>query len=546
MAKTTSPLQTVRQASKKAARSKASTPAEQPSVRRTGNGSGDDLVAAPAAMSPNLMAAPESGVKIRMYRQGHGDCFLLAFRQADGTPFYMLIDCGMKKGSQIDRRVSMGDIAGHIRASTGGRLHLVVITHEHEDHVSGFLSEDEVFSSLTIDRLWLAWTEKADHPLAKRLRKKYKDTLLGLAATAERLRALNAAPSDRVRRILDSLLGFELSDQDLALAARDPDKIAGITNKKAILVVKRRADKRQGTEYLRPHEKTLELTNVPGVRIFVLGPPEDEAKLKDMDPRGAEEFPLALRAAEERAFLAAAGGETGETESQQPFATTYRIPLGTAAAHEHAPFFKKYYGLVPQPRRDPRAWRRIDADWLRAGEQFALRMNTFVNNTSLVLAIELPKTKKVLLFTGDAQRGNWASWKDGEWTSKNGLAKAETVQASDLLQRTVFYKVGHHGSENATLNAGGLREMAQDAFRDHFVAMVPANEQWALNSNDPPWRHPYGPIYQALLQKARGRVLVMDRDVEKPTTDVLSASEWRDFLNHTIYNDLFIEFTVQD
>ena len=29
---------------------------------------------------PGLMAPPESGVKVRMYRQGHGDCFLLALR----------------------------------------------------------------------------------------------------------------------------------------------------------------------------------------------------------------------------------------------------------------------------------------------------------------------------------------------------------------------------------------------------------------------------------------------------------------------------------
>ena len=39
------------------------------------------------------ITAPKSGVKIRMYRQGHGDCFLLAFAgdKADGTPVIMLI-----------------------------------------------------------------------------------------------------------------------------------------------------------------------------------------------------------------------------------------------------------------------------------------------------------------------------------------------------------------------------------------------------------------------------------------------------------------------
>ena len=53
-------------------------------------------------------------------------------------------------------------------------------------------------------------------------------------------------------------------------------KIGGITLKRAIKVVKDRADQRRGTEYLRPHDRPLTLENVPGVRVFVLGPPEDE------------------------------------------------------------------------------------------------------------------------------------------------------------------------------------------------------------------------------------------------------------------------------
>jgi hypothetical protein len=59
-----------------------------------------------------------------------------------------------------------------------------------------------------------------------------------------------------------------------------------------------------------------------------------------------------------------------------------------------------------------------------------------------VLAFELGKGGKVLLFAADAQRGNWISWKDGD----------QTITATDLLDRTVVYKVGHHGSHNATLN----------------------------------------------------------------------------------------------
>ena len=54
-----------------------------------------------------IMEAPKSGVKVRMYRHGHGDCFLLAFPgKANGVSrnVYVLIDCGLKPGSEIDRK----------------------------------------------------------------------------------------------------------------------------------------------------------------------------------------------------------------------------------------------------------------------------------------------------------------------------------------------------------------------------------------------------------------------------------------------------------
>jgi hypothetical protein len=46
------------------------------------------------------LLAPENGVTVRMYRTGHGDCFLLAFAgEAADKPAYVLIDCGYKPGS---------------------------------------------------------------------------------------------------------------------------------------------------------------------------------------------------------------------------------------------------------------------------------------------------------------------------------------------------------------------------------------------------------------------------------------------------------------
>lgn len=71
-------------------------------------------------------------------------------------------------------------------------------------------------------------------------------------------------------------------------------------------------------------------------------------------------------------------------------------------------------------------------------------MDTLTNNSSLVLAFELVQSKKVLLFVGDAQIGNWKSWFRVEF-------EASAVKARDLLSRTVLYKAGHHSSHNATL-----------------------------------------------------------------------------------------------
>ena len=482
----------------------------------------------------------------------------------------MLIDCGMKKGSSL--KCTITQVAENIREATGGHLHLVAITHEHEDHVSGFQSEKEVFEGLTIDKLWLAWTEDPDNPVANQLREKYHDVLLGLAAASGKLNSMGAADrSDaRVRDIVGSLMEFELSDAEVGLAATDPaqlkQKIKGRTNKEGILVVKRRADQRDGTEYLRPHSRPRTIGGVAGLRFFVLGPPEVEARLKDMDPKGEEEFHFA--AAEARSFLAAvddSGTDPAVRDAHQPFAGRYRIapgprdpadsPLDQASDDasvvvprepepREAEFFRDYYLSPNSPEASAQDWRRIDGDWLRSSEQFALRMNSYVNNTSLVLAIELPRTRKVLLFVGDAQRGNWISWHEGKWTSENGLADGEEVTCSDLLGRTVFYKVGHHGSHNATLNKGGLQEMARGPFSDQFVAMISAHQKWA-ESITPPWHHPLDAILRAVRKKAKGRVLVLDREPEKPGVEV-SDADWNAFLDRCPRNDLFYEFTVED
>jgi glyoxylase-like metal-dependent hydrolase (beta-lactamase superfamily II) len=105
----------------------------------------------------------DSGVKVRMFRQGHGDCFLLALpRDGGGDPVYVLIDCGYKPGSPeyLNEGQTIEDIVEQIGEATDFHLDLVIITHEHQDHVNGFWKEnDPYFKDFQIDEAWMAWTE---------------------------------------------------------------------------------------------------------------------------------------------------------------------------------------------------------------------------------------------------------------------------------------------------------------------------------------------------------------------------------------------------
>jgi beta-lactamase superfamily II metal-dependent hydrolase len=486
------------------------------------------------------MPAPASGVTVRMYRQGHGDCFLLAFRKDDGSPFYFLIDCGYKPGSQIHHEIQ--EVVDHIHESTGGKIDVVLITHEHQDHVNGFwvkvgANEIERFKDFEVKQLWLAWTEDPDDELANELREKFDDVLLGLLAAQAELAAAGGAQQAIAER-MSAILELEGSNP------QDPFAIAGEVNKRAIQFIKHKAG---DTLYLNPFNTIHSLPGVEGVRIYAMGPPRSEELLLSLDPIGEEGFDHSLaERALTGAFLAAArdhGSEAfavraGEAvEAHQPFARRFRIPENERNASDHAEFFRTHL--------DGDEWRRIDHEWLRTAETIALRLNDEVNNTSLVIAIELPQSQRVLLFVADAQRGNWVSWDDGSWTDDDGLE----VTTSDLLERTVFYKVGHHGSHNATLDGDADSEypslgwMAQGAFAEEFVAMIPANEVWANDVAD--WTHPLPSIRDALMAKAKGRVFQTNIDnIAKPPG--MSQQAWNAFQNKIEENEMYFEYTVLD
>jgi hypothetical protein len=129
----------------------------------------------------------------------------------------------------------------------------------------------------------------------------------------------------------------------------------------------------------------------------------------------------------------------------------------------------------------------------------ALQLDSATNNTSLVLAMEL-EGGEVLLFAADAQVGNWLSWQDLKWT-----ADGKEVTGPDLLSRAIFYKVGHHGSHNATLKEKGLEMMT-----NLEIAMIPVNHEMALKKH---WGNmPLPDLLTRLNAKTGNRVLRIDAD----------------------------------
>ena len=71
----------------------------------------------------------------------------------------------------------MTQVVDNIVEVTGGEIDLLIATHEHWDHLSGFVQAKESFDKLKVREVWLAWTENTKDELTKKL-KEEKDRRL--------------------------------------------------------------------------------------------------------------------------------------------------------------------------------------------------------------------------------------------------------------------------------------------------------------------------------------------------------------------------------
>jgi hypothetical protein len=355
------------------------------------------------------MPASPKRVTIRTYQVGFGDCFLLSFEYSGGKKKHVLIDYGSTGLPDAVPKKRMMDIALDIEAQVGqgNRLDVVVATHRHKDHISGFATKangqgtGDVIRSLKPKLVIQPWTEdpKLD-PNAK------GPPLAPRGRSARRIRTLSNMQASAAQ-VLSEARGARFIRKELRaqLAFLGEDNLANLSAVKNLMTM--------GPNNYVFHGKAAGLSRIlPGVTVEVLGPPtvEQTDTIKVQRQKDSDEF-WHMRAAASADRDNGAAGRLAlfprHVRSRGP-----RFPLNTRWLVYHA--------------------RQIRGEQLL---QIVRMLDDAMNNTSVVLLFAVKK--KSLLFPGDAQIENW----------KFALSK---TAIKDRLAKVDVYKVGHHGSLNAT------------------------------------------------------------------------------------------------
>jgi beta-lactamase superfamily II metal-dependent hydrolase len=333
---------------------------------------------------------------VRVYNVGLGDCIYLRVPDTHRN-VHILIDCGNKYSSINLLEDRIKELKKDLDKTKEGKRHLdlLVVSHPHEDHHKGF--EEEFFDDIKIDRLWLSPAFSRENPQAK-----------GFYALKDMaVRAISA---------LNDLPESALDDMRVEL-----QELLQLTKSQAIDMLNNTLPQKNGIRPLyvtadTPQEE-LNIFDDQDIKLKVLGP------MSDIDN-----------------FYLGGNGLMSTTDEL----TSNSLVEG-------------YQAIYPDPAAvkvdQPRNISKQDFELLRS----SVHANTLAvaalaghveNNLSIVLLLEWHG--KRLLFSGDAewcishkgavQKGN----SNGSWNVMWQERKA------DLSLPLDFYKIGHHGSENAT------------------------------------------------------------------------------------------------
>jgi len=350
-----------------------------------------------------MAAKKPSKITITSYQVGFGDCYLLTFHYPKEDR-HVLIDFGTKKQSKVKFKADMKAIANCIKADCGGKLAMVVATHRHYDHISGFATSKkgdgpgDIIRSCKPDLVVQPWTEDPD------ISKNATGPAVAARAHVNSLSAMNVF-ADALTANLDALVDTTLDKtrdavQELTFLGSD-----NITNRSAVENLMAMAPKPR-RKYLHLGSKLSVGAVLPGVKIRVLGPPtlEQNPDIKKYANSSDEYWKLQALAATPRAVKGGLGRLFRDGQGRAPLSARW--------------FAKRL--------------KMMRADSLL---EIVRTLDDVMNNTSLILLFEVGG--KRLLFPGDAQLENWS-------------AALRDPAVRKLLEDVDLFKVGHHGSLNAT------------------------------------------------------------------------------------------------
>lgn len=299
----------------------------------------------------------DAGIRIRSYNVGFGDCFLVTFPDGNVTR-QMVVDFGNAPG-QLN--TGYPEIAENIFEETGGHLDVVVMTHEHLDHIEGFYAQKKVFDKMTVDYVWMSLpshpTYYQDYPKAQPLKK-----IRELAAQFER----------RVR------------EQRLAVAPSFLTLLRNnLSNPERIDYIRNLPSEGKRVLYLRRGNSVLNKPFSSKVKVRILAPE------KDVSVYYGGESHNGLRALSRRLV---------------------RVPDGPAARGKDPWSFPSIRRETGNPvNLTDRDWRLLHESIQSGGVESVRAIDKAANNTSLVFMLEVGGHQ--LLFPGDAELESWEMMK---------------------------------------------------------------------------------------------------------------------------------------
>lgn len=386
-------------------------------------------------------AAPTSAT-LWAYDVGFGDCLLLELAYSKRDTRFVLFDAGSVAQGHVGtankltalQRIA-NDITDKVTQAPGGKLVAIVATHRHKDHISGFATNakktgpGDVLKKLKPKVVVQPWTET---PRAapdwkgpgKRVGPKGARALDAYATTPGTLDAVQELAAHAYAISTTRWRGGKRAGEALAAKADNNMK-----NAEAVAMLRSPS---RGTKhdyvYAGARAKNLE-RELPGVTVRVIGPPTATqyppvwASFADSSD---EYWKLREQLTDERGIWRRAVQGAGR-------AVASRSRRGASPLFPGA----RLLGRVPQSAR----WLvdRMDREHDNGLLGMVDLADSVLNNSSVILLLKISNHR--LLFPGDAQLENW------QYALQHAPDKAATLRE---LKNTDLYKVGHHGSRNAT------------------------------------------------------------------------------------------------